>query len=229
MSISELEWTSSLGGQMGLVAAWLAIVFLVAEGLYRFTETDSEILRKVVHIGSGNVVLLAWGLRIPAWVGIAAAVVAASVALISYRLPILPGINSVGRQSLGTFFYAISFGVLIAGFFPRHPQYAAMGMLIMAWGDGMAALIGQQWGRHRYHLWGMQKSWEGSLAMLAISYIVSSSILFNVQGAIWQTWVVSLAVAAVATVLEAFSKFGIDNLTVPLGSATLAFALQQMV
>jgi phytol kinase len=227
--MSELEWTSGLGVQMGLVAAWLAIVFLVAEGLYRYTNTNSEILRKVVHIGSGNVVVLAWWLHIPAWVGISAAIVAASIALLSYRLPILPGINSVGRKSLGTFFYAVSFGVLIAGFFPQHhPEYAALGMLIMAWGDGMAALIGQQWGRHRYQLWGMHKSWEGSLAMLAISYIVSSSILLNVQGNSWQTWGVSLAVAIFATVLEAFSKFGIDNLTVPLGSAALAFFLRQL-
>jgi phytol kinase len=225
----ELEWTSSLGVQMGLVAAWLAIVFLVAEGLYYYTNTHSETLRKVVHIGAGNVILLAWWLHIPAWVGIAAAIVAAAIALLSYRLPILPGINSVGRQSLGTFFYAISFGVLIAGFVPQHhPEYAALGMLIMAWGDGMAALIGQKWGRHPYQLWGMQKSWEGSMAMLAISSIVSSSILLNVQGNSWQIWVVSLSVAIVATVLEAFSKFGIDNLTVPLGSAALAFWLQRL-
>jgi phytol kinase len=227
--MSELEWTSGLGVQMGLVAAWLAIVFLVAEGLYRYTNTSSEILRKVVHIGSGNVVVLAWWLHIPSWVGISAAIIAASIALLSYRLPILPGINSVGRKSLGTFFYAVSFGVLIAGFFPQHhPEYAALGMLIMAWGDGMAALIGQQWGRHRYQLWDMQKSWEGSLGMLAISYIVSSSILWNVQGNSWQTWGVSLAVAVFATILEAFSKFGIDNLTVPLGSAALAFFLRQL-
>ncbi len=62
----------------------------------------------------------------------------------------------------------------------------------------------------------MNKSWEGSLTMALVSYIVSSLIFLGVQGNIWQTWVVSLAVALVATSLEAFSKFGIDNLTVPL-------------
>lgn len=226
--MSELEWTSGLGVQTGLVAAYLAIVFLVAEGLYRYSQTGSEIPRKVVHIGSGNVVLLAWWLHIPAWVGIWAAIVAAAIALLSYRLPILPGINGVGRKSLGTFFYAISFGVLIAGFFPQdRAEYAALGMLIMAWGDGMAALIGQRWGRHGYQLWGMKKSWEGSIAMLAISCAISCSILLNVQGNSWQTWVVCLSVAVLATVLEAFSKFGIDNLTVPLGTAALAFLLRQ--
>jgi phytol kinase len=50
-----------------------------------------------------------------------------------------------------------------------------------------------------------------------------------VQGNVWQTWVVSLAIAFVATSLEAFSKLGIDNLTVPLGSAAVGFFLSQIL
>jgi phytol kinase len=51
----------------------------------------------------------------------------------------------------------------------------------------------------------------------------------GVQGNVWQTWVMSLAVALIATTLEAFSKFGIDNLTVPLGSAAVGFVLSQIL
>jgi phytol kinase len=40
---------------------------------------------------------------------------------------------------------------------------------------------------------------------------------------------VPVAVAFVATGLEAFSWFGIDNLTVPLGSAAVAFFLNQFL
>jgi phytol kinase len=54
-------------------------------------------------------------------------------------------------------------------------------------------------------------------------------ILLAVQGNIWSTWVVSLAVALVATGLEAFSFYGIDNLSVPLGSAALAYILIQLL
>jgi phytol kinase len=36
-----------------------------------------------------------------------------------------------------------------------------------------------------------------------------------------------LLVSIFATILEAFSKLGIDNLTVPLGSAALAFFLDR--
>ena len=73
--------------------------------------------------------------------GIAASVLFSLVALLSYRYPILPGINGVGRHSLGTFFYATSIGLLTAAFWPMNlPQYAALGILVMTWGDGLAAL-----------------------------------------------------------------------------------------
>lgn len=221
--------TSDLWFQIGLVVACLGIILLLAETLNRSQATESEIVRKVVHIGTGNVILLAWWLQIPAWVGITASIVASAIALLSYRIPILPGINGVGRKSLGTFFYAVSMGVLIAWFWGiGQPQFAALGILVMTWGDGLAALIGQRFGKHLYKVWGMQKSWEGSLTMLVASYVVSVCILFAVQGNVWQTWGISGAIALTATSLEAFSKYGIDNLTVPIGSAALGFFLSQV-
>ena len=212
---------------MAIVALWLGLVLLGAEWLNRRPEAEPEQVRKVVHIGSGNVILLAWWLNIPAWIGVTAAVLASGIALLSYQMPILASINGVGRRSLGTFFYALSIGLLIAYFWTTQPQYAAIGVLVLTWGDGLAALIGKQFGRHPYKLWGMEKSWEGSLAMAIASYVVCSAILLTVQGNSWQPWLISLLVAIVATGLEALSKYGIDNLTVPLGSAALAFLLNQ--
>jgi len=193
-------------------------------------KDDPEIVRKIVHIGTGNVILLAWWLDIPASVGITASILASTVTLLSYQFPILPGINSVGRKSYGTFFYSVSIGVLVAWFWHlQQPQYAALGILVMAWGDGLAALIGQRFGKHKYKFLGRQKSWEGSLAMAIVSYLVSVLIFLGVEGNIWQSWVISLAVALVATGLETASIVGIDNLTVPIGSAALAFVLTQLM
>lgn len=225
-SIPWLESTPDLWLHISLVVLGLGAIVLTAETLYRRTSTNSELARKVVHIGTGNVILVAWWLQIPAWVGISASIIASIIALLSYYIPILPGINSVGRKSLGTFFYAVSIGVLIAWFWPiQQFHYAAIGILVMTWGDGLAGLIGQHYGQHRYEVWGMKKSWEGSLTMAVTSYVVSSLILLVVQGNVWQTWLVPVAIAIVATALEAFSKLGIDNLTVPLGSAALSFYL----
>jgi phytol kinase len=223
-----LESISSVWWQIAIAAAWVALVLLVAWIASHFAKAEPEILRKIVHIGTGNVILIAWWLDIPAYVGIAASVLAGVVTLLSYRFPLLP-INSVGRQSLGTFFYAVSIGMLVACFwYLQQPQYAALGILVMAWGDGMAALIGQKLGKHKYQIFGGNKSWEGSLTMLLVSFIICSLIFVGVQGNIWQTWVVSLIVAIAATFLETVSFLGIDNLTVPLGSASLAFWLIQL-
>lgn len=229
-SLFELKSIPSLWVQIAIVGVWLGFVLILAEGLYQVTNVSSEIVRKIVHIGSGNVILLAWWLQIPAWVGIAASISAGAIALLSYILPLFPGINSVGRNSLGTFFYAVSFGVLIAWFWPlQQPYYAAIGILIMALGDGFAALVGQNFGKHSYQLWGEKKSIEGSLTMAGISYAVTLLILWSVQGNSWQIWLIAIAVAMLATMLEAISKIGIDNLTVPIGSAALCFFLNQIL
>lgn len=216
--------------QGGLVVGWLGFVLLVAQMLHRVAPTSPEIVRKAVHIGSGNVILLAWWLDFPAVVGVAAAVLAAVIAVLSYFLPIMPSINSVGRHSWGTFFYAVSIGVLIAWFWPlEQPVYAALGILVMAWGDGLAGAIGQRFGKHPYKFFGQKKSWEGSLTMAAVSFGVAWLVLAGVEGSLWQTGIIAGAIAAVATALETLSFLGIDNLTVPLGSAAVGFFLTQIL
>jgi phytol kinase len=227
---SDLNPISLLWLQVAIAAVWVLFILLIAWWVNRSGNSDPEIVRKIVHIGTGNVILLAWWLKIPAGVGIAASILASVITLLSYRFPILPGINSVGRKSFGTFFYSVSFGVLVAWFwYLQQPQYAALGILVMSWGDGLAALIGQRFGKHQYKILGRQKSWEGSLTMMLVSYLINSAILLATQGNIWQTWAVSLVVAFTATALEAVSFLGVDNLTVPLGSAALAFVLIQLV
>lgn len=229
-SFPPLQSIPLLWLQISTAGIWLSFVLLLAWGASRFANANSEITRKIVHIGTGNVILLAWWLDIPAMIGITAAIIASAVTLLSYRLPILPGINSVGRQSLGTFFYAVSIGILVACFwYLQQPQYAALGIMVMAWGDGLAALVGQRFGQHKYQILGAQKSWEGSLTMCLASLTIILLILIGVQGNFWQTWVISLVVAVVATGLESFSFLGVDNLTVPLGSAALAFILVQLM
>jgi phytol kinase len=216
--------------QIAIVVLWIGLLLLVATLLNRFGNDNAEVVRKVVHIGTGNVILFAWWLHIPAFVGVGASVLASIVTFLSYRFPILPGINSVGRKSLGTFFYAVSIGILVAWFWSiNKPQYAALGILVMAWGDGLAALVGQRFGKHPYKIWENKKSWEGSGTMAVVSFIVSGLIFLSVNGNNWQTWIVALSVALLATILEAFSIYGIDNLTVPLGSAALGFFLIELL
>lgn len=209
-----------------IIFLYLVVLVAIAETLNRWITDDPELTRKVVHIGSGNVILLAWWLNISRSVIILAAVIASIIAIISYILPILPSINSVGRKSLGTLFYATSIGVLAWLFWDDQPQYTAIGILVMAWGDGMAAIIGQRWGTHQYQVLAISKSWEGSLAMAITTYLVTSPILLFSLGNHWQTWFIAAIAALTATSLEAFSKWGIDNFTVPLGVAIVCYYCQ---
>ena len=228
-SLPWSEYIPPLWYHLGLIVLYLSILILCTETLNRFTPIGAELTRKIVHIGSGNVILLAWWLNIPSSIIVAAAAIASIAALLSYFIPILPSINSVGRKSLGTFFYAISIGILVVSFWSEQPQYTVIGILIMAWGDGLAAVIGQNFGKHPYSFLGSQKSWEGSLTMVVVSYLVSSLIFLAVQGNSWETWIISLIVAITATSLETLSQLGLDNLTVPLGSAALAYFLAEII
>ncbi|MGD1849528.1 MAG: diacylglycerol/polyprenol kinase family protein [Cyanophyceae cyanobacterium] len=208
------------------VAGWLGGLVLLAEVLYRRSWASAEVGRKIVHIGTGNVVLFAWLLDLPAWMGILAAVLAGAIALLSYRVSILPSVNRVGRKSLGTFFYAVSVGVTIAIFWGvNEPYFAALGIGVMAWGYGLAGLAGQRWGRHQYEILGGRKSWEGSAVMGVISGLVAMVVLWLAFGMFPQLWLVAAVVAIAAAILETVSFVGIDNLTVPLGSAGLAYGL----
>ncbi|MEM1281129.1 MAG: phosphatidate cytidylyltransferase, partial [Cyanobacteria bacterium P01_H01_bin.152] len=127
----SFQLSAQLGVQAAVVLAWLALVGGASESARRLGY-GPEITRKIVHIGAGQVILIAWWLAVPAWASIGASIVFSGVALLSYQLPLLPGINGVGRQSWGTFFYAMSIGLLVLWFWPlRVPQYAVIGILTM--------------------------------------------------------------------------------------------------
>ena len=211
------------------VGFWLTIVLITAEWFSRQPKFDREIPRKIVHIGTGNVILLAWWLHTPLSLGVSASIIFCIVTLLSYRFPILSSVSGVGRQSWGTFFYALSIGLLIIYFWGRSlPQFAAMGILVMTWGDGLAAVIGKKFGTHKYKIWGMEKSWEGSSTMLFVSTCICGSILIPIYHSsisIGMLILLALISGAIATGLEAFSKYGLDNLTVPLGTAGLCYSL----
>lgn len=224
--LSKLEPLLSVWYPLSLIMVYLGAIISLAEVINRLTDVEAELTRKIVHIGSGNVILIAWWFQLPPWVLMGASLIASFIALVSYFLPILPSINGVERKSLGTFFYAVSIGVLTYWFWViNKPQYTAIGILIMTWGDGMAAIIGKKLGRHPYQILGIKKSWEGSVTIMGVSFLITSIILFFTGESINLILMTSLLVSVTATGLEAFSGWGIDNLTVPLGSAIVAFYL----
>ena len=211
--------------QITAVSAWLGLVFLASEILHRFKQ-DPELVRKVVHIGTGHVLLIAWWLQIPTWLCVSAGVTFTAIALASHHTNILPMLNDVGRKTYGVFYYALSITVLVGLLWDHHPQYAVIGVMVMSWGDGMAALIGKRFGKHTFIYMGNKRSLEGSLAMFVTSLIVMLGIFASGHSLSAHDIGVAIPVAAIAAMLEAFSPGGTDNLSVPLASASLSYFLQ---
>ena len=228
-----IEWLGAVEAieiKVAIAALWLALVGLAAVGVDRVVPQGSELVRKVVHIGTGNIVLLAWWMKIPGWIGVSAGVFFAIVTLASYKFQLLPRIDNVGRKSFGTFFYAVSIAVLVGWFWGvNRPEFGVLGILVMTWGDGLAGLVGKRFGRHRYEFFGMEKSWEGSLTMAIVSTVVTAIILSNVVSSTPQLITIAFTVGILSALLESFSILGIDNLTVPILSATIAFTLVSII
>ena len=99
----------------------------------------------------------------------------------------------------------------------------------MVYGDGFASLIGQKYGKHHFNLTGDVKSVEGSLTMF-IMVCVMCSVVFLVYGAIGYdipqyNFAFVAFISLVATVCEAVTPRGLDNLSVSSVSAILYYIL----
>ena len=72
-----------------------------------------ELSRKIVHIGTGPVLPLAWLLHIPFSIAVPCALVVTLLAFINHRWNLLPAVEDVGRNSYGTVAYGIAICLLL--------------------------------------------------------------------------------------------------------------------
>ena len=124
--------------------------------------------------------------------------------------------EDIERKSYGTIFYCLSLFILIYLFWDKNPYALITGFFIMTFGDGLAGLIGKNFNSKSWMFFKQKKSIFGTLTMFLISSIVICSIGYAKQNNIDLNY---FTIAILATVLEQFSIFGIDNLIVPISSA----------
>jgi phytol kinase len=117
-------------------------------------------------------------------------------------------------------------GGLLSNLFFAH--YAFVGYLVCGWGDAAGEPVGTRWGRHRYtvpSLAGVRatRSLEGSAAVLLLG--TAAAFVGLLAGGFEPAPAAAIASAAGAAgaVTEAFSSHGLDNLTVQLGAAGVAW------
>ena len=198
-----------------VITSWIITILVIAFLCKRYFPNKEELSRKIIHIGTGPVILLAWLFNIPKNIAFLSAFVITIALVINYQYRLLPVIEEIERKSFGTIAYGMSITLLLLLFWPSYAASISIGVLSMAFGDGLAGLIGSSTNSPKWSIFGQTKSIAGTLtigSIVAITTAIISSIN-NLEIQPLEIIVISL----IATFLEQISPWGIDNITVPIG------------
>jgi phytol kinase len=200
------------------VAAWLTVLSLLALAVRKRWPQQREWSRKLVHIGAGAVLPLAWFFGIHRLVAIPAAAAVTLLAVLNHRTRVLPAIEDVDRPSFGTVAYGASITVLLLWCWPDRPEAASAGVLVMAFGDGLAGLIGPWRESPSWRVLGERRSLlgTGAMALASLTTLVVLAAVCRSQGLAAPGPAALAGIAAAAVLLEQLAIGGLDNLTVPL-------------
>lgn len=196
--------------------------------LYKCAKVPKFIFRKLLHLVAFTCVTLMI-LVAGSWQGAAAA----SLVIAAVIYPILailekeswfeglfvqksPGEIKRSLVLLFTMFAALT--AVSWGIFNR-PDMVACAILMWGFGDGSAAVIGIPFGRHKIDIERLHvhKSWEGSLAMLAVSALIGILFLMLYSGySPLRAVLVGGIAALIGTGVELISPSELDTVSVPV-------------
>ena len=221
----------------GILAAYLIPCILVLFPIRLLTKLPSFVFRKLLHIVAFTCVSLMI-LAAKSWQ--AASATSVLIAAVFYPLlsviepepwyPTLLVEKSKGEIRRSLLMLFLMFAVLIAvcwGLFAR-PDLCAAAILMWGTGDAAAALIGVPFGRHKVRSrWtDGKKSWEGSCAMLAVSFLTGAVMFLLIRTAdIPHALLYAGAGALFGTAAELFTPGEYDTVVVPAVIAAVLLAL----
>lgn len=200
---------------VALVYIYVATLLIITE---IFLKKWPSISRKVLHITVGNIAFLLpifetdWVMAF-----IAAAPFIPLTFLMSPHTPIksLRGKTSAAGHGMGLVYYVITWTILAYVFFDNM-VVIAVAIFAMSYGDGFASVIGLKFGKKKFNVCGDEKSYIGSMAMFAFTFIMTivAMLFYNIEITSFLIGVL-LFIALVAAIVEAITPRGLDNLTVP--------------
>lgn len=218
---------------LALVPTVLLTLMLTVRALQKRSLLDAELARKMVHTGMGLVALSFPFLFRDTWPVITLAglsiVLLLGVKLAGPLKKQLGGVlGSVERQSYGEVYFPLAVAVLFAATHGR-PILYIVPVLILAFGDAAAALIGVRYGRNKYESTDGVKSAEGSLTFFTVTFLVVHVplLLLTTIGRA-ECLLIGLIMALLVMELEAIAWNGLDNLFIPLGAYALLHAFVQL-
>jgi len=219
---------------VGLAASYVFVFGFIglATLLMRRHVLPASATRKVIHIGVAHWWLIAMATMDDPWVASVGPASFIGINALALGLKLLPAMDAgADRRNLGTIYFPISLLVLVnlcwRGVMPV--WVGGVAVLVLGWGDGLAALVGEGNGAPGVRIWGGRKSAAGTILMFAGSFAVTLVFTLIFRGGpggraahgVLEAVGVSTIVAAAATVVELVTPWGLDNLTIPLVVAGL--------
>ena len=200
-----------------------------------------DLSRKIIHMGTGPIFVLCWLMfqDTPS-----ARYLAALVPLAITAQFFLVGSGVIGDEAAvkamsrngdrreilkGPLYYGIVFVVVTALFWYDTPL-GMIALMLMCGGDGLADIVGRRFGKRKLP-WNPQKSWIGSLAMLAGGLVFAAIILAifftagKFQGSLVAILPAVTLIAVLATLVESLPFKDIDNITITLTAIISGFLL----
>jgi len=215
---------------LGIIVSYLYIGLIIVAAKI-FEKRGKEASRKFIHIMLGNWWVIAMYFFSNVWTAMIGPISFVIINYLSYKKNIIKVMERDEQDGLGTVYYALALLILVIisfGIF-KQPSLGLIPTLVMAYGDGLAAVIGKKIKSKKYKLGDTKKSFAGSLTMFIISsLLIGVYMAFNLGTTFWfgTHWLVVACLAGFAiTALEAVSGKGWDNITVPLATVALLILL----
>lgn len=211
---------------LGLLISFTYIGLVIVSAKI-FEKKGKEISRKFIHIMLGNWWFVAMYFFDNVWFAIFGPAVFVVINYLSYKKDLIKVMERDEQDGFGTVYYALSLLILAIVSFgiTKNPLLGLVPTLVMAYGDGLAAIIGKKAKSKKYKLSDTKKSFAGSLTMFLITFVLIGTYLFFIHTDVFFAnthWLLITAMMAfVITGIEAISGKGWDNLTVPISTLIL--------
>ena len=202
-----------------ILAGCYMALFALGEGLYHVVKVKAEITRKLVHAGTGLLALLFPLLLDSHWWVLLLCASFAVILLCSLRFNGLRSINAIDRRSAGSLAYPAAVYICYLSYQYHGHQliHYYLPVLVLAISDPLAALVGRKWPWAPYRAGRSRKTALGSLVFFGSALlitIVNWQYLYG-TGLSAGNLPAFATIALLATVAEAVSPNGYDNLSVP--------------
>lgn len=206
-----------------ILAACFLALFGLAEILYHFLKVKVELTRKIVHFGTGLLTMLFPVLLSNHWWVLVLCTSFAVILIFSLKFKLLPSINAIERESVGSIAYPISvYACFLAYSYSEQLSYFYLPILTLAFCDPVAALFGKRWPYGEYKIGKGKKTLMGTTLFFISALLLYYVIFFTMVNDVFSLKILleSIILAVFAAFIEAISGRGYDNLTIPAAVLT---------